>query len=58
VGARHGGKLRGAFQADRNVAERGERLEIAPGPTAEIEDRERGRPSMYCNSAAMFWLTS
>src|ERR1700722_3688295 len=40
-GARHGGKFRGAFQADSDMAEIDERLEIAPGPAAEIEDRER-----------------
>ena len=41
VGARHRGEARGAFQADRDVAELGENLEVAPGSAAEIEDRER-----------------
>src|SRR5256886_15928651 len=38
--ARHRREARRAFQADHDVAERGERLEIAPGPAAEIQDRE------------------
>src|SRR5947208_3069263 len=41
VGARHCGEVRGAFQTDRNVTEFGKRLEVAPGPAAKIEYRER-----------------
>src|SRR6185503_2071621 len=41
VGARHGGEARGAFETYRDVTERGERLEVASRPAAEIEDRER-----------------
>src|SRR5207245_10594421 len=39
--ARHRREARRAFQAHRDVAERGQGLEIAPRPAAEIEDRER-----------------
>src|SRR5918999_3186003 len=41
VGARHYGQARGAFQTYGDVTEFGERLEVASGPAAEIEDRER-----------------
>ncbi len=41
VGARHRGEALGAVQSDRDMAERGEYLEIAPGPAAKIENRER-----------------
>ena len=41
VGARHYGEARGAFQTYRDVTELGERLEVASGPAAKIEDRER-----------------
>src|SRR5207249_11375765 len=34
--SRHRREARRAFQADHDVAERGERLEIAPGPAAEL----------------------
>jgi hypothetical protein len=40
------------------VTEFGERLEVASSPAAKIEDFERRFIPMYCNSAAMFWLTS
>src|SRR5437773_10862776 len=45
LAARHGGEARRAFQAHRDMAERGESLEIATRPAAEIEDRER-RPAL------------
>jgi len=38
VGPRHGGQVRGAFQAYGDVTELGERLEVASRPAAEIED--------------------
>src|SRR5688572_262822 len=41
VAARHYGQARGAFQTYRDVAELGERLEVASRSAAEIEDRER-----------------
>ena len=41
IGAGHRGEARRAFEADRDVAEFGERLEVAPRPAAEIENRER-----------------
>src|SRR5437762_13763769 len=41
VGACHYHEMRGAFQAHRNVAEFGKHPEVAPGPAAKIEYRER-----------------
>src|SRR5262245_33828128 len=41
VGARHYGQTLRAFQTNRDVTEFGERLEVAPWPTAKIEDFER-----------------
>jgi hypothetical protein len=55
---RHGGQARGAFQAYGDVAELGERLEVASRPAAEIEDRERWVALVARSSASMFWLTS
>jgi hypothetical protein len=57
---RHVGEMRGTFQTDRDVTEFGNHLEVAPGPAAEIKycSVKRGSPAMYCNIAAMFWLTS
>ncbi len=40
VGARHGGKVRGSFQADRDVAKFAKDFEVAPWPTAKIKHRE------------------
>jgi hypothetical protein len=41
VGARHRGEAWGPFQADREVAEFDEHLEVAPWPTTKIKYRER-----------------
>src|SRR5205085_1176297 len=41
--ARHRGELRRAFDPDRDVAHVRERLEVAPRPAAEVENRERWR---------------
>src|ERR1700719_2068938 len=40
VGARHRGEVRGALQTNRDMTAFGKRLEVAPGPAAEIEYRE------------------
>jgi len=40
VGARHGGEVRGALQANRDMTAFGKCLEVAPGPAAKIEYRE------------------
>ena len=58
VGTRHVGKMCSAFQTDRDVTEFGNHFEVSPGPAAKIKYVKRGSPSMYCNIAAMFWLTS
>jgi hypothetical protein len=47
-----------AFQTDRDVTEFGNHFEVSPGPAAKVKYCERVSPSMYCNIAAMFWLTS
>src|SRR5260370_33769087 len=41
VDARHYGEQRGTFQADREVAEFDEHLEVAARPTTKIQYRER-----------------
>jgi len=43
VGARHRGELRRPFETDRDMAARGEGLEVAARPAAEIEQREGRR---------------
>ena len=50
----------GAFQTDRDVTEFGNHFEVSSGPAAKIKycEMKRVSPSMYCNIAAMFWLTS
>src|SRR5260221_14537964 len=45
VGARHRGEVCGALQTNRDMTAFGKRLEVAPGPAAEIENRE-GRFSL------------
>jgi hypothetical protein len=57
-GTRQYGELLGAFQANRDVTEFGERLEVASRPAAKSSILKGGSFRMYCNSAAMFWLTS
>jgi hypothetical protein len=47
-----------AFQTDRDVTEFGNRFEVSSGPQPKSNIVKRVSPSMYCNIAAMFWLTS
>src|SRR5208283_5436461 len=48
------GQARGAFQTHDEVTQIGKHLEVASGPAAKIEYRERRVTSMCCNSASMF----
>ena len=58
VSARHVGEMCSAFQTDRDVTEFGNRFEVSSGPQPKSNIVKRVSPSMYCNIAAMFWLTS
>jgi hypothetical protein len=57
TGARHCGKMHGAFQTDGDVTLFGKHFEIAPGPQPKSSIVNGGLLSIYCNSALMFWLT-
>jgi hypothetical protein len=56
--ARHRDEARGAVEPDGLVAEGAERRQVAPGPHAEVEDRERRRRLDVPQQRATFCSTS
>jgi hypothetical protein len=58
MGARHGGEVGGTLQADRDMAALGNASRSRPGPQPRSRIVNGGSPSIACNSAATFWLTS